>query len=64
MWRAFEKIMGAVAFAEAGDHETALSIMSEEGKELKTSDEPAAEGVGLAATAQQYMKAITFAEEG
>jgi hypothetical protein len=56
--------MSAITFAEADDHETALSIMSEGGNEAKATDEPAAEGVGLAETAQQYMKAITFAEEG
>ncbi len=64
MWRAFERIMSAVTFAEAGDHETALSIMSEGAEKLKTSDKSEAKGVGLAETVQQHMSAITFAEGG
>jgi len=64
MWPAFERLMNSITFAEAGDYKTALSMLEEPGKEVKTSDKAAKEKVGLAETAQQYMRAITFAEEG
>ena len=64
MLQTFQKIMAAVTFAEAGEHNVARSIMETEIKEHKFSDETEASRIGLAERAQQYMEAITFAEEG
>jgi hypothetical protein len=64
MLSAFERFMNSITFAEAGDHETAIAMLEDVGKEMKTSDKAATQRVGLAETAEQYMRAITFAEEG
>ena len=64
MWQALEKIMNAVTYAEAGEHETARFLMYGDGKEARTSERAEAERVGISQRAQQYLKAITFAEGG
>ena len=64
MWQVFERIMNAVTFAEAGEPETALSLLHGEGKESKSADNAERKRVGISERAQQYMSAVTFAEEG
>jgi hypothetical protein len=64
MWQVFERIMNAVTFAEAGEPETALSLLHGEGKESKSADNAGRKRVGISERAQQYMSAVTFAEEG
>lgn len=64
MWSTFEKIMNAATFAEANEHDTALSLLTYKDENASAAKETVSQGVGLAETADQYMAAITFAEEG
>ncbi len=64
MLQAFERIMSAVTFAEAGEHETAKHLMNNGSSGPEQARNAQAAGIGLAETARQYMRAITFAEEG
>jgi nucleotide-binding universal stress UspA family protein len=64
MWQAFERILNAVTFAEAGEPETALSLLSGDAQKSESVENATEEGVGISERAQQYMQAITFAEEG
>lgn len=60
---AFDRMMNAITFAEAGEHETARSFLTN-GPEATVPRTTEAGASGLVHTVRQYLKAITFAEEG
>ncbi|MFC1836674.1 hypothetical protein ACFL2Q_18440 [Thermodesulfobacteriota bacterium] len=64
MWQAFQRIMNATTFAEAGDHETARYFMEGGRKGSEVAQEAVTKEMSLGETASHYMRAITFAEEG
>lgn len=64
MRQAFERIMNAITFAEAGEPETAQSLLLREGNESAEKVKTEARSVAMADRADRYMQAITFAEEG
>ena len=63
MRQTFERIMNAITFAEAGEHQTARFLLHGE-EEDRVSSKAEAPSVGISDRAQQYMRAITFAEGG
>lgn len=64
MRQTLHKIMSAVAFAEAGEYETARSLLSGGESYEKAVNAAPSNAIGVSERAQQYMEAITFAEGG